>query len=166
MNVGDRAVWPLVAPCRQTVLGWTGRGRYLYLFFPPAQQRGEGRDDQAERLRRAAILIAPLLTPGPLPVKATRRSFPFPTTTGKHLRGPALTVTLRAGCVTAAWQAGPAEANAARSQPLKRPTTMPGGPKMTHGSSRRALNENQKACRAPAISSADAERNWVVADDR
>ena len=25
MNVGDRALWPLVSPCRATVLGWTGR---------------------------------------------------------------------------------------------------------------------------------------------
>jgi hypothetical protein len=25
MNVGDRAVWPLVSPCGATVLGWTGR---------------------------------------------------------------------------------------------------------------------------------------------
>ena len=54
-------------------LGLDRASRYLYPFFPPAQQRGgEGRDDQAERLRRAAILIAPLPTPGPLPVKATR----------------------------------------------------------------------------------------------
>ena len=57
-------------------LGLDRAGRYLYPFFPPAQQRGEGRDDQAERLRRAAIFIAPLPTPGPLPVKTTRRSFP------------------------------------------------------------------------------------------
>ena len=57
---------------------------------------------KAERLRRAAILIAPLPTPGPLPVKATRTSFP---TTGKHLQDPALTASLRAGCMTAAGQA-------------------------------------------------------------
>ena len=25
MNVGDRAVWPLVSPCGAMVLGWTGR---------------------------------------------------------------------------------------------------------------------------------------------
>ena len=60
MNVGDRAVWPLVAPLDRA-------DRYLYPFFSPAQQRGEGRNDQAERLRRAAILIAPLPTPGPTP---------------------------------------------------------------------------------------------------
>ena len=78
MNVGDRAVWPLVAPCRQTVLGWTGRGRYLYLFFPPAQQRGEGHDDQAERLRRAAIWIAPLPTPGPTPGQGHPKILPIP----------------------------------------------------------------------------------------
>ena len=60
MNVGDRAVWPLVAPLDRA-------DRYLYPFFPPAQQRGEGRNDQAERLRRTAIWIASLPTPGPTP---------------------------------------------------------------------------------------------------
>jgi hypothetical protein len=125
MNVGDWGGLAIGFSLWGNGLGLDRAGRYLYPFFPPAQQRGEGRDDQAERLRRAAILIAPLPTPGPLPVKATRRSFP---TAGKHLRGPALTASLRAGCVTAARQAGPAEANAARSQTPKRPTIMPGGP--------------------------------------
>src|SRR5450755_2006478 len=85
-------------PCRGNGLGLDRAGRYPYPFFPPAQptRARVGRNDHAERLRRAAIWIAPLPTPGPLPVKATRRSFP---TTGKHLRGPALTASLRAGCV-------------------------------------------------------------------
>src|SRR5450755_945578 len=36
MNVGDRAVWPLVSPCRATVLGWTGRAAIYTRSFPPA----------------------------------------------------------------------------------------------------------------------------------
>jgi len=107
---------------------WAGPGGPLSVpVLPTRQQPGEGRDDQAERLRRAAILIAPLPTPGPLPVKATRRSFP---TTGKHLRGPALTASLRAGCVTAARQAGACRGKRGAIATLKRPTIMPGGPEI------------------------------------
>jgi len=63
MNVGDRAVWPLVAPLDRA-------DRYLYPFFPPAQQRGEGRNDQAERpsarchLDRATAYTRPNSQPG------------------------------------------------------------------------------------------------------
>ena len=64
-------------------------------------------------LDRAAAYTRP--TPG-----QGHPKIPSPTT-GKHLRGPALTASLRAGCVTAARQAGPAEANAARSQPQNDP---------------------------------------------
>ena len=41
MNVGDRAVWPLVSPCRATVLGWTGRAAICTRSsHPPATRRG------------------------------------------------------------------------------------------------------------------------------
>ena len=36
MNVGDRAVWPLVAPLWGNGLGLDRAGRYLYPFFPPS----------------------------------------------------------------------------------------------------------------------------------
>jgi len=37
MNVGDRAVWPLVSPCRATVLGWTGRAAICTRSSRPAR---------------------------------------------------------------------------------------------------------------------------------
>ena len=96
MNVGDRAVWPLVAPLDRA-------DRYLYPFFSPAQQRGEGRNDQAERLRRAAILIAPPPTPGPTPSPVRDGSAAGGACRGKTRRD---------------------------HNPLKRPTIMPGDPQM------------------------------------
>ena len=57
MNVGDWGGLAIGFSLWGNGLGLDRAGRYLYPFFPPAQQRGEGRDDQAERLRRAAILI-------------------------------------------------------------------------------------------------------------
>ena len=85
MNVGDWGGLAIGFSLWGNGLGLDRAGRYLYPFFPPARQRGEGRDDQAERLRRAAILIAPLLTPGPTPGQGHPKI--LPPTTGKHLRG-------------------------------------------------------------------------------
>src|SRR5664279_5207808 len=102
MNVGDRAVWPLVSPCRATVLGWTGRAAICTRSSHPPSNAA-----RAAMTKRSAF--------GALP-SGSRRCCLHPAHSRKHLRGPALTASLRAGCVTAARQAGPAEANAARSQ--------------------------------------------------
>jgi len=107
-------------------LGLDRAGRYLYPFFPPAQQRGEGRDDQAERLRRAAILIAPLPTPGPLPVKATRRSLPH---NREASSGPSPDREPPGRVRDGSAAGGACRGKRGAITTPKRPTFMPGGPK-------------------------------------
>jgi hypothetical protein len=130
MNVGDRAVWPLVAPCRATVVGWTGRAAICTRSFRPPSKRGEGRVDQAERLRRAAILIAPLPTPGPAaPGQGHPKNHPAVAIWGpmhgalfdyrEASLGPSPNREPPGRVPDGSAPGGPAEANAARSQPPK-----------------------------------------------
>ena len=118
MNVGDRAVWPLVSPCRATVLGWTGRAAICTRSSRPPSN--PARAAMTKRSAFGALPSGSRRCLHPAHSRSRPPEDPSPTT-GKHLRGPALTASLRAGCVTAARQAGPAEANAARSQPQNDP---------------------------------------------
>src|SRR5664280_2596035 len=125
MNVGDWGGLAIGFSLWGNGLGLDRAGRYLYPFFPPAQQPGEGRDDQAERLRRAAILIAPLPTPGPLPVKATRRSFPH---TREASSGPSPDREPPGRVRDGSAAGGACRGKRGAITTPKRPTIMPGGP--------------------------------------
>ena len=107
-------------------------GGYLVRWTRPEQEPSRSACGALNPGDRVAAYTRP-----PLPIKATRRSFPNPR---KHLQDPTLTASLQAGCVTAERQA---EACRGQRDAIKNANPLP-LPALTHSQSRESDPRKQQ----------------------